>query len=141
MTCCLLPHSVRRGNSYPFSTLNFGGWHHTNDHSWLFKRSPRFTDEIYWEAGLFLRAPFTRGATELIIKPCPLAARICCTFSPTSFSSVQLLYWVLSSFFDHYVICIVWRSYSLQAIPGNGACLHYPSCTFKVQLCSMFIYV
>ena len=30
-----------------------------------------------------------RGAAELIIKPCPLAARICCTFSPTTFSSVQ----------------------------------------------------
>ena len=26
---------------------------------------------------------------ELIIKPCPLAARICCTFSPTTFSSVH----------------------------------------------------
>ena len=25
----------------------------------------------------------------LIIKPCPLAARMCCTFSPTTFSSVQ----------------------------------------------------
>ena len=31
-------------------------------------------------------------------------------------------YWVLSSFFDHYII--VWRSYRLQAVPGNGACLH-----------------
>ena len=30
-----------------------------------------------------------RGAAELIIKPCPLAARICCTFIPTTFSSVQ----------------------------------------------------
>ena len=31
-------------------------------------------------------------ATELIIKPCPLAAEISCTFSPTSFSSVQANY-------------------------------------------------
>ena len=30
-----------------------------------------------------------RGATELITKPCPLAARICCTLRPTSFSSVR----------------------------------------------------
>ena len=29
-----------------------------------------------------------RGAAELIIKPCPVAARMCCTFSPTTFSSV-----------------------------------------------------
>ena len=34
---------------------------------------------------------FEGVATELIIKPCPLAARICCTFSPTSFSSVQFM--------------------------------------------------
>ena len=33
-----------------------------------------------------------RGATELIIKPCPLAARTCCAFSPTSFSSVASLH-------------------------------------------------
>ena len=32
-----------------------------------------------------------RGAAELIIKPCLLAARICCTFSPTTFSSVQFM--------------------------------------------------
>ena len=37
------------------------GWHHTNDHGWLFKRSPRFTDGIYREAGLFLTTPFTEG--------------------------------------------------------------------------------
>ena len=36
---------------------------------------------------LFLTTPFTEG---LIIKPCPLAARICCTFSPTTFSSAHL---------------------------------------------------
>jgi hypothetical protein len=34
-----------------------GGWHHTNDHGWLFKRSPRFTDGIYQEAGSFLTTP------------------------------------------------------------------------------------
>ena len=73
----------------------FGGWYHTNDHGWLFKRSPRFTDGIYREAGLFLTTPLTtfssvrRGAAELIIKPCPLAARMCCSFRPTTFSSVQ----------------------------------------------------
>ena len=33
--------------------------------------------------------PSRRSATELIIKPCPLAPRTCCIFSPTSFSSVQ----------------------------------------------------
>ena len=33
-----------------------------------------------------------RGATELIIKPCPLAARTCCAFSPTLFSSVASLH-------------------------------------------------
>ena len=38
----------------------FGGWHHTNDHGWLFKRSPRFTNGIHWEAGFFLRT-FTEG--------------------------------------------------------------------------------
>ena len=42
----------------PYHTIRmpypFGGWHHTNDHGWLFKRSPRFTDGIYQEAGLFL---------------------------------------------------------------------------------------
>ena len=27
----------------------------------LSKRSPRFTNRIYWEAGLFLRTPFTEG--------------------------------------------------------------------------------
>ena len=27
----------------------------------------------YWEAGLFLRHPSRRGATELITQPCPLA--------------------------------------------------------------------
>ncbi len=68
----------------------FGGWHHTNDHGWLFKRSPRFTDGIYREAGLFLRTPFTRrGATELIIKPCPLATQLTCTLDPLR--SVQLM--------------------------------------------------
>ena len=35
--------------------------------------------------------PSRRGATELIIKPCPQAARTCCTFRPTSFSSVQFM--------------------------------------------------
>ena len=33
--------------------------------------------------------PSWRVVTELIIKPCPLAARICCPFSPALFSSVQ----------------------------------------------------
>ena len=41
----------------------FGGWHHTNDHGWLFKRSPRFADGIYREAGSFLRTPFTEGCS------------------------------------------------------------------------------
>ena len=53
----------------------FGGWHHTNDHGWLFKRSPRFTNGIYWEAALFLRAPFTKGC-DGVNQPCPLAARV-----------------------------------------------------------------
>ena len=40
-------------------------YHHTNDHGWLFKRSPRFTNGMYWEAGLFLLDPLhRRGATE-----------------------------------------------------------------------------
>ena len=52
------------------------------------KGSPRFTDGIYREACLFLTVPPSRrGATELTIKPCPLAARTCCTFRPTTFSS------------------------------------------------------
>ena len=33
--------------------------------------------------------PSRRGATKLITQPCPLAAQISCTFSTTSFSSVQ----------------------------------------------------
>ena len=66
----------------------FGGWHHANDHGWLFKRSPRFTEGICREAHLFLTTP-RRGATALIVEPCPLAARTCCAFRPTSFSSVQ----------------------------------------------------
>ena len=47
--------------------------------------------EFNWEAGSFLRTPLAswRGATELIVKPCPLAAQMCCTFSTTSFSSIQ----------------------------------------------------
>ena len=36
-----------------------------------------------------LAVPLHGGVlTEFIIKPCPLAAQICCTFRPTSFSSV-----------------------------------------------------
>ena len=31
------------------------------DHGWVFKRSPRFTNGVYREAGLFLRALFTEG--------------------------------------------------------------------------------
>ena len=91
------------------------GWHHTNDHGWLFQRSPRVIRGIYWEPGSFLKAfmnyyyfvgssaswmhtiyhtegiPCQGVATVLIIKPCPLAAQISCTFSPTSFSSVQII--------------------------------------------------
>ena len=48
--------SAAKLDKYPFD-----GWRRTNDHGWLFKRSPRFTDGIYWEAGLFLRTPFTEG--------------------------------------------------------------------------------
>ena len=34
----------------------------------------------------FRGPPSRRGATELIIKPFPLATQLCCTFRPTSFS-------------------------------------------------------
>ena len=48
--------SAAKLDRYPF-----GGWHHTNDHGWLFKRSPRFTNGIYLDAGLCLRTPLTEG--------------------------------------------------------------------------------
>ena len=60
----------------------------------LFQKRSRFANGIYWEAVFFffffLEDPSQRGATEFIIKPCPLAARTSYTFRPTSFSSVQL---------------------------------------------------
>ena len=86
----------------PAAKYPFGGWHHANDHGWLFKRlSPRFIDGIYREAGSFLTTPFTEGCDgvnhqtlELMTKPRPLAVirnrrQQRCTFSPTAFSSVQ----------------------------------------------------
>ena len=39
--------------------------------------------------GMVSKATRDNSARELIIKPCPLAARTCCTFSPTTFSLVQ----------------------------------------------------
>ena len=92
------------------------------------------------EAGSFPRSPSRRRAIELIVKPCPLAARICCTFRPTSFSSVQFssafgstfllwlclmlvgtwfgLYWVLFSFFDHYIYSSV--NSVTPSVAGSG---------------------
>ena len=51
--------------------------------------------------------PYRRGATELIIKPCLLAAQISCTCRATWFSSVQLLGIILflRSLFQSSVIC------------------------------------
>ena len=49
-----------------------------------------FTDGIYWEAGSFLRTPFTEGCDGVNYQTLPPGRRICCTFSTTSFSSVQL---------------------------------------------------
>ena len=37
--------------------------------------------------GLYIHRSFTEGCGEVNFKPCPLAARICCTFRPTTFSS------------------------------------------------------
>ena len=68
---------------------------YTNN-DWLFKRYPRFTDGIYWEAGLFLTTPFTEGCEGVSYQTLPLAARICCTFSPTTFSSVLVVVYLPS---------------------------------------------
>ena len=46
----------------------------------FFKRSPRFMNGIYWEAGLFLRTPFTEGCDGVNYQTLPPAA---CTFSTT----------------------------------------------------------
>ena len=75
--------------SYPWPVALVITALHTSAH----ETAHSFTDGIYREAGSFLTTPSRRGATELIIKPCRLAARICCTFSPTSFSSVHVSVW------------------------------------------------
>ena len=61
--------SAAKLDKYPF-----GGWHHTNDHGGLFKRSPRFTNGIYREAGLVLRTSFmiTEGCDGVNYQTLPL---------------------------------------------------------------------
>ena len=56
---------------------------------------PRFIKGIYWATGLFLRTPFTEGCAGANKKASPpgrhqeQASKQRCTFSPTTFSSVQ----------------------------------------------------
>ena len=54
-----------------------------------FTRSPRFVMDmgIYWEAGLFLRTPFTEGYAGANEKAPPPGRQQRCTSSPTTFSS------------------------------------------------------
>ena len=73
----------------------FGGWHHANDHGWLFKRSPRFTDGIHREAGSFLTTPFTEGRGGVNHQTLPPGRSnvlhfqpLCVQFSSVQFSSV-----------------------------------------------------
>ena len=57
---------------------------------------PRFIKGLYWAAGLFLRTPFTEGCVGANKKALPpgrqqeQASKQLCTFSPTTFSSVQV---------------------------------------------------
>ena len=60
---------------------------------------PRFIKGIYWATGLFLRTPFTEGCAGANKKASPpgrhqeQASKQRCTFSPTTFSSVQFSSW------------------------------------------------
>ena len=62
-----------------------------------FKKSPRVIKGIYWEAGLFLRTPFTEGCVELTRKPRPLAVNNVALLAPlcsVQFSSgVKIIYY------------------------------------------------
>ena len=50
-------------------------WIHVFKHACVcaggFKRSPRFVEGIYWEAGLFLRTPLTKGCAGAIENASP----------------------------------------------------------------------
>ena len=65
-----------------------------NNHSGL-RGLPRFIEGIYWATGLFLRTPFTEGRTGANKKALlpgrhqEQAPKKRCTFSPTTFSSIQ----------------------------------------------------
>ena len=80
---------------------------------------PCFAEGIYWATGLSLTTPFTEGCPGVNNKASPPgrhqehAPKQRCTFSSTTFSSVQFslmlvgvwlgLHWVLFYFFDHYI--------------------------------------
>ena len=66
-----------------------------NDHSGL-RGLPCLAEGIYWATGLSLTTPFTEGCPGVNNKASPpgrhqeQAPKQRCTFSPTTFSSVQL---------------------------------------------------
>ena len=59
-----------------------------NNHS-CSRSLPRFIEGIYWVTSLFLRTPCTEGCAGANKKASPPGRQQCCTFSPTTFSSVQ----------------------------------------------------
>ena len=95
-----------------------------NNHSGL-RGLPCLAEGIYWATGLSLTTPFTEGRLGVNNKASPpgrhqeQAPKQRCTFSPTTFSSVQFsdgvwlgLLWVLFYFFDHYIqssVTDIWR--------------------------------
>ena len=62
-----------------------------------------------------------RGAKECIIKLCPMAAQLCCTFRPTSFSSVQNPLLIASP-------CVHSRTVSLQTVRGRMRAAMHADC-------------
>ena len=59
-----------------------------NNHSGS-RGPPRFIKGIYWATSLFLRSPFTEGCAGDNKTASPPDRQKRCTFSPTTFSSVQ----------------------------------------------------
>ena len=81
-----------------------------NNHSGL-RGLPRFAEGICWATGLSLTTPFTEGCLGVNNKASPpgrhqeQAPKQRCTFTPTTFSSVQFSY-LVPPFLEHLCTCV-----------------------------------